>query len=60
MSTPDYEVHLDRHRFNRLWDRDDADSETFPFGEDLGEIDKIIEEEIGPPRRRGRGKARGK
>lgn len=52
MSTSDYEVHIDRDRFDRLWRSDGSESEAFPFGEDMGEIDRIIEEEIGPSRRR--------
>lgn len=56
MSLPDYELHLDRNRFNSLWDDDESSVENFPFGEDMSIIDKIIEEEIGPSRRRRRKK----
>lgn len=52
MSTSDYEVHMDRDSFNSLWRGDDTESEVFPFGEDMGEIDRIVEEELGSPRRR--------
>jgi hypothetical protein len=56
MSSPDYEIHIPSDRYNSLWDSDD-DAETFPFGEDNEELDRIIEEEIGTPaRRRKRGK----
>ena len=48
----DYEIHLDRDRFNSLWE-DDSESEAHPFGEDENEIARMIEEELGPPRRRG-------
>lgn len=53
MSASDYEIHLDRDRFNALWGSDESESEAFPFGEDTSALDRIIEEELGPPRRRG-------
>lgn len=55
MSSPDYEIHISNDRFNSLWDADE-EIEAFPFSEDIDEIDRIIEEEIGPSKRR---KARG-
>lgn len=55
MTTIDYEIHLDRDQFDSLW-HDEA--EVFPFGEDLGDIDKVIEEELGTPAKRRRRKPR--
>lgn len=53
MSTSDYEIHLDPDRFNSLWgDREEADE--FPFGEDDAALEKLIEEELGPSRKRAR------
>lgn len=56
MTTSDYEIHLDRNQFDSLW-QDEA--EGFPFGEDLSDIDKVIEEELGTPAKRRRRKPRG-
>lgn len=55
MSLPDYEIHIPDDRLDRLWDNE-QESESFPFGEDLEEINRIIEEEIGPSRRKSRGR----
>lgn len=52
MSTCDYEIHLGLDHLNLLWGGIDSESEGFPFGEDSEDIDRIIEEELGPPRRR--------
>jgi hypothetical protein len=58
MSSPDFEIHISSDRFNSLFDTDD-EIEHFPFGEDIDELDRIIEEEIGPSkRRRSRGSRR--
>jgi hypothetical protein len=53
MSASDFELHLDRTRVDSLWGNDE-ESEAYPFGEDLDALERIIEEEIGPSRRRGR------
>lgn len=53
MSVQDYELHISEDRFNSLWDRDE-DVESFPFSEDMDELDRIIEEEIGPSKSRRR------
>jgi hypothetical protein len=53
MSLPDYEIHISDDRLNSLWDSPEED-ESFPFGEDNEEIDRIIAEEIGSPTRRSR------
>lgn len=50
MSSPDYELHLDRARWDSLWE--DDGSEGFPFGEDDEEIARAINEEIGSGRKR--------
>ena len=50
MSTPDYDIHLDRGRFDALWDSDMESG--VPFEEDLDDIERAIEEELGPTRRR--------
>lgn len=52
MSLPDYEIHLNRNRVDSLWGSREDDAEQFPFGEDMDLIDKMIEEEIGTPRRK--------
>ena len=53
MSSPDFEIHISNDRFNSLFD--DADEvEAFPFSEDMEELDRIIEEEMGPTKRRSR------
>jgi hypothetical protein len=54
MSTPEYEIHLNHDRYASLWGGSDSDSESVPFGEDDTEIARLIEEELGPSRRRGR------
>lgn len=56
MSTSDYEIHIDRDQYNSLWL--DEESEAFPFAEDMDDIDRMIEEEIGAPRRKRRPKKR--
>ena len=50
MSTPDYDIHLDRRRFDSLWDEDGESG--VPFEEDLEDIERAIEEELGAPKRR--------
>jgi hypothetical protein len=57
MSLPDYEIHVSADRLNSLWDSPEED-ESFPFGEDNEEIDRIIAEEMGAPARRSRRKPR--
>lgn len=52
MSSPDYDIHLDRNKFDSLFDSDEG--EMFPFGEDIDDIDRVIEEELGTPRKRKR------
>lgn len=49
MSSPDYELHLSRGKFNELWNNE---GDTFPFAEDLSEIEAAIEEELGASKRR--------
>jgi hypothetical protein len=58
MSASDYEIHLDRDRYSALWGDDDSEPEAFAFGEDESALERIIEEELGPPRRRRRGLVR--
>jgi hypothetical protein len=55
MSLPDYEIHVPADHLDRLWDSDE-EVESFPFSEDTDELDRIIEEEIGPSRRKPRGR----
>ncbi|ARK07406.1 hypothetical protein LAV_00006 [Sphingobium phage Lacusarx] len=50
MSLPDYEIHLTGKQFSDLWDEDEESSAAL-FFEDPEEIDRIIEEEIGKPKR---------
>ena len=50
MSLPDYEIHLNSKQFTSLWEEDE-ESASAPFFEDPDEIDRMIEEEIGKPRR---------
>lgn len=57
MSLPDYHIHLNSTQFSSLWD-DDEDNGVAPFFEDPDEIDRIIEEEIGKPKRGRRRKNR--
>ena len=54
MSSPDYQVFLDRFTMESLWEGDG--SEGFPFGEDDDEIARAIDEEIGSGKRRKRKK----
>jgi hypothetical protein len=54
MASPDYEIHLDPDRYERLLDQGDGESEGFPFGEDLDDIDRAIAEELGSTRPRRR------
>lgn len=52
MSPSDYEFHLSSEQFSHIFDTEDgSDAERHPFSEDMDEIDRIIEEEIGKPRR---------
>ena len=53
MSTPDYDIHLDRDRFDRMYGLEEAE-EAFPFGEDMEEIERTLQEELGAPRKRRR------
>lgn len=56
MSIPDYDIHLDRGKFNSLFENDDESG--FPFEEDMEEIERAIAEELGEPKpRRKRKKA---
>ena len=57
MSTSDYHIHIDRDQYDNLWLLDE-ESEAFPFAEDMEDIDRMIEEEIGTPKRRRRSKKR--
>lgn len=50
MTTPDYEIHIGRERFDSLWSTEE--SEGFPFPEDMDDIDRAIAEELGEPKRR--------
>jgi hypothetical protein len=50
MSSPDYDIHLDRVQFNSLLE-DDGES-GFPYGEDLDDIERAITEELGTPKPR--------
>ena len=50
MSTPDYDIHLDRRQFDSLWGA--TDESGVPFEEDLEDIERAIEEELGAPKRR--------
>lgn len=50
MSLVDYEIHLTGSQYSSLWDEDE-ESSLPPFSEDLDEIDRIIEEEIGKTKR---------
>lgn len=50
MSSPDYELHLDRDKFKTLFD-DDNDY-GHPFEEDLDDIELAITEELGASRKR--------
>jgi hypothetical protein len=50
MSTPDYDIHLDRGKFDALWDSDGMSG--VPFEEDLEDIERAIAEELGEPKRR--------
>ena len=52
MSSPEYPIHLQRGRFDDLWEEGAGD---FPY-EDPEEIDRILAEELPPPRRRKRKK----
>jgi hypothetical protein len=47
---------MDRGLYDSLWDKDQDESEAFPFGEDDAELDAIIEEEMGASRRKSRRK----
>lgn len=58
MTFPDYELHLDDDRFDALFGEGSSEAEAFAFGEDTAELDRLIEEELGPPRRRGRPRSR--
>lgn len=51
MQPSDYELHIDHDRLTNLFG-DENESEAFPFGEDMEAINKIIEEEIGPQKKR--------
>ena len=57
MSLPDYEIHLTGKQFSNLWDEDEESSAAL-FFEDPEEIERIIEEEIGKPKRGRRSKKR--
>lgn len=48
MPTPDYAIHMDRDKFDSLWDEESG----FPFEEDLEDIERAIAEELGEPKRR--------
>lgn len=49
MSLPDYDIHLDRNKFDLLWNDDES---GFPFQEDMEDIERAIAEELGEPKRR--------
>jgi hypothetical protein len=50
MSTPDYDIHLDRRQFDSLWES--GCESGIPFEEDLEDIERAIAEELGEPKRR--------
>ncbi len=47
----DYEFHLTSRQLSSLWDEDEEDHVP-PLFEDPAEIERMIEEEIGKPKRR--------
>ena len=54
MSSPDYELHLDRDKFKTLFD--DDNEYGCPFEEDLEDIELAITEELGVARKRKKAK----
>lgn len=53
MNTPDFEVHIPRRQYDTMWERE-QESDDLPFGEDVDDIDKMIADELGAPKRRRR------
>ncbi|MEQ6333005.1 hypothetical protein [Sphingobium sp. MK2] len=49
----DYEIHLDCDQLSSLFNPEE-ESERLPFWEDPEELEKMINEEVGRPRRRRR------
>jgi len=48
MSSTDYAIYLDKGKFDSLFD-DDLDS---PFHEDMEELERLLVEELGEPKKR--------
>lgn len=56
MSTADYDIHLDRGRFDSLFLGEDETGH--PFSEDLDDLEKVLAEELGEPKPRRKRKVR--